>query len=64
MFEDDLIVILIGIVIGIATAMLMYNVLVSKVYVSGKYITYKDKVYKEVPEEELDNLVILEVNND
>lgn len=64
MFEDDLIVILIGIVIGIATAMLMYNVLVSKVYVSGKYVTYKDKVYKEVPEEELDNLVILEVNND
>ena len=64
MFEDDLIVILIGIVIGIATAMLMYNVLVPEVYVSGKYVTYKDKVYKEVPEEELDNLVILEVNND
>ena len=61
MFEDNLIVILIGIVIGIATAMLMYNVLVAKVYESGEYITYKDKIYKEVSQEELDNLVIMEV---
>ncbi len=61
MIEDDLIVILIGIVIGIAIVMLMYNVMVAKVQESGRYITYKDKIYKEVSNEELDNLVIMEV---
>ena len=65
--EDDLDVFIVvgaGFILGMAIAMLMYNVMVAKIQESGRYITYKDKVYKEVSEEELDNLVILEVNND
>lgn len=58
--EDVFIVWGVGFVIGMAIAMLMYNVMVAKVQESGSYITYKDKIYKEVPEEELDNIIILE----
>lgn len=57
---DDLIFTLVGFVIGMTLAMLMYNVMVPKIQESGNYITYKDKIYKEVPEEELDNIIILE----
>lgn len=56
---DDLIFTLLGFIIGVTLAMLMYNVLVPKIYESGNYITYRDKIYREVPEEELDGLVIM-----
>lgn len=58
---DDLIFTLFGFIIGVTLAMFMYNVLVPKIYESGDYVTYRDKIYREVPEEELDNLVIMEV---
>lgn len=44
---------LVGIIIGIT--------IFEQPKMSGSYLTYRNEIYKQVPKEELDNIIILEV---
>ena len=60
--EDNFIIIgfvgaIFGFVVGIIIGINFFEV----PKMSGSYMIYNSKIYKEVPEEELDNIIILEV---
>ena len=50
-----------GMIIGIIVVVILYAVYKEKIKISGSYLTYENVIYKQVPQEELDNIIILEV---
>lgn len=52
---------IIGVIIGIL-AVVVYSVITTpKIKTSGSYLTYENVIYKQVNQEELDNIIVLEV---
>ncbi len=52
---------IIGVVIGLAIILITDVVMGPKVKTSGQYLTYENVIYKQVNQEELDNIIVLEV---
>lgn len=50
-----------GLLIGIFIIVGLQVFTEPKAKISGSYLTYENVVYKQVPQEELDNIIILEV---
>ena len=50
-----------GVVIGLVIIIVADAVTGSKVKTSGQYLTYENVIYKQVNQEELDNIIVLEV---
>ena len=59
--EDFGIMGFVGAVFGFVVGIIIGVMLFEQPKMSGSYMTYNSKIYKEVPEEELDNIIILEV---
>lgn len=52
---------IIGVVVGLIIV-IVYSVMTTpKAQKSGSYLTYENVIYKQVNQEELDNIIILEV---
>ena len=52
---------MIGTLIGFLLIVIIAIAQEPKVQKSGQYVTYENVIYKQVPQEELDNIIILEV---
>lgn len=56
---------LIGIILGTIFGFLLIVIIAiaqePKVQKSGQYVRYENAIYKQVPHEELDNIIVLEV---
>ena len=52
---------LVGCLIGIFTVIILYCCQKERIKISGSYLTYENVIYKKVPEEELENIIVLEM---
>lgn len=52
---------ILGAIAGIILSIVLFNLFVPKIKKSGQYLTYENVIYKQVSEEELDNIIVLEV---
>ena len=58
---DGMIGLCIGVLIGIGILIGLAIFQEPKVQKSGSYLTYENVIYKQVKQEELDNIIVLEV---
>ncbi len=52
---------LLGLLIGIFAEVIIYSNEKEEPKISGSYLTYENVFYKKVPEEELENIIVLEM---
>lgn len=52
---------IIGTMLGFLVGVIIGLIVFEQPKMSGSYLTYRNVIYKEVPQEELDNMIILEV---
>lgn len=52
---------IVGAIIGLLVVIVYSAMTIPKVQKSGSYLTYENVIYKQVNQEELDNIIVLEV---
>lgn len=52
---------ILGAIAGFILSIVLFNLFYPKVKKSGEYLTYENVIYKQVSEEELDNIIVLEM---
>jgi len=50
-----------GLFVGIFIVIIIYCTQKEELKISGSYLTYENVIYKKVPEEELENIIVLEM---